>query len=284
MAKRLTPPDSIRGLYVGLNIGFYFANKNTARIYDGHGYERDGVLITDFSNTWLNQALTGTPDNIRRTDEAMDAATLGPWSINENSFPNLMTYRPSFMFGLHLRYMLNADFGFFSEFNGTFPVTVGEFTIQRQNSGNLQNGVFETFQIRGEEQRFFVNLGVHRVLGRKAAERKGKVSSILPYIDLGGSVLFTKFEENFINLGTLPSYNGEVDLTLFYNNQGVFTNEANVLTGAGFGGFGGLGAQITLGRKFTIDIGYVANMQQVKLGELSEFGIQHQIVFKAIYM
>ena len=91
---------------------------------------------------------------------------------------------------------------------------------------------------------------------------------------------FVKFEENFIELGS----EGNVDLMVFFDNLGNFQADANVLTGVGFGGFGSLGAQITIGRKFTIDMGYSASFETIKLGEVKELGIQHQVVLKAIYM
>ena len=282
-----TPPDSVKGFYVGLNLGFYFANKNTAQIYGGYGYFRDGEMITNFSQSWLYRAINSPPDaNEKRTSEAMQAAP-GEWIFAEDDMPGQMTYRPSFMFGGHLRYMMNSDFGLFTEIGGTFPVTVGQFTIQRTAASPdpTQNQRLENFQIRGEEQRLFINLGMHKVMGRQAAERQGKVPTILPYFDLGATITFAKFEENLIDLGEyVVNYNRIVDLTQFYAQQGQFLDEANILTGMGIGGFGSLGMQVTLGRKFTIDIGYIANMQQIKLGAINEFGFVHQFVVKAIYM
>lgn len=286
-----TPPDSVKGLYVGLNIGVYFANKKTARFYNGSGYERNGEIINKFDNlgqTWLYQALFGNPQAIDRTNDAMDGVVDQDYMrITAADFPQLMTYRGSFLFGGHLRYMFNSDFGVYTEINGTFPVTVGQFTIQRISSSPIpgENDQVKKFAIRGEEQRFMINLGIHKVMGRKAAERKGKTPSILPYFDLGGCVTFTKFEKNFIDLGERVEYGSPiVDLTVFRNQQGVYLDEANVLTGAGFGGFASLGMQIMIGQKFTIDIGYVANLQTIKLGEMREIGFQHQILFRAVYM
>lgn len=286
-----TPPDSVKGFYVGLNLGVYFANKNTASIYAGSGYFRDGEIISKYDNlsaTWLYQALFGTPQAIDRTNDAMDGVVDQDYfRITAEDFPQLMTYRGSFLFGGQLRYMLNSDLGFFTEINGTFPVTVGEFTIQTNSSGTTpgDNSRVRNFRIRGEEQRFMINLGIHKVLGRKAAESRGKEPSILPYLDLGGCVTFTKFEKNIIDLGERVEYfDRVVDLTKFYNYTGGLQTQANVLTGGGFGGFGGIGMQITIGRKFTIDLGYVANFQQIKLGAINEIGLQNQIVLKAIYM
>ncbi len=280
--ERPIDPDSIRGLYVGLNLGVYFANSNTAAIYNGYGYQRDGSL-NNFANAWLNQAIQGSPTNIRRTGDALGGLSEGEWTFNESDMPGTMTYSPSFMWGGHLRYMFSADFGVYAELNGSKPVTVGEFTIQRNapSPDPTQSNPLERFQIRGEEQRLAIHLGLHRVLMRESLERKGASTSILPYVEVGGSVTFVKFEENIISLGELVP---PVDLSVFYDRQNQYIDVANLLTGSGFGGFASVGGQITLGSKFTLNIGYIANMTQINLGEFSEAGIQHMIVFKAIYM
>lgn len=290
-----TPPDSIRGLYVGLNLGVYFANKNTAYLYNGGGYNRDGSFISpqsDFYGTWLSIAIQGpNPEsgisNVqqRRTSVAMGGIPTDEWEFTASDFPQLMTYSGSFMYGGHLRYMFNSDFGVFLELNGTNPVTVGEFTIINTNQAVSndpgQSGI-QKFGIRGEEQRLFINLGLHRVMLRKAMEEKGNYNpTILPYFDAGMNMTFTKFQANFIDMG--PEV-GNVDLMTQVNNQGFNQLDANVLTGVGVGGFAAIGGQITIGRKFTIDIGYVASFETIKLGEVKKIGLQSQIVLKAIYM
>lgn len=289
-----TPPDSIRGLYVGLNLGVYFANKNTAFIYDGRGYERDGAFISNFSNTWLSQAIQGNNSGggsnfqQRRTNVAMESKagrsfTTDDWEFIEDNTPQVMTFSGSFMYGAHLRYMFNSDFGVFAEVSGTNPVTVGEFTIRDKNPSS-QPGEFGLYKfgIRGEEQRLMVNLGMHRVMLRKYMEQKGNYNpTILPYFDAGMNMTMVRFEANFIDMGPVV---GSVNLMNEINNQNQFITEANILTGVGFGGFAGIGGQITIGRKFTIDIGYVASFETIKLGEVKELGLQNQLVLKAIYM
>ncbi|MFN2429724.1 MAG: hypothetical protein ABR574_06895 [Cryomorphaceae bacterium] len=276
-----TPPDSVKGIYFGLNLGIYFANESTSRIYSGYGYQRDGV-INNFSNSWLNQAIQGSPQAEDRTSDAMGLAP-GEWIFDETDMPGLMTFNPAFMWAGHIRYMFNSDFGMFAEVGGANPVAVGEFTIQNLNpsADPLQDQRLRRFGIRGEEERLFVSLGLHKVLLRESLERQGISTTILPYVDLGFNVTFTKFEANFIDLET-P--NGIVDLTNNFNNQGQFLDNANLLTGSGFGGFGGVGAQVTLGSKFTLNFGYVASLSQITLGEVSERSIQHQVVLRAIYM
>ncbi len=273
-------PDSVKGFYFGLNLGVYFANNKTANFYDGFGYSRDGGKL-GFTNSWLNLAIQGSPQAQDRTSDALGGITADEWRFDESDMPLQMTFGGSFLYGAHVRYMFNSDFGLFSEIYGTNPVTTGQFTIQKQTGNPLGNDNLESFGIRGEEQRLLITLGIHRVLGRKAATARGKTPSILPYFDLGFNATFSKFEANFINLGDLA---GNVDLTVFFNNQGQFTDAANVLTGAGVGGFAALGMQITIGRKFTIDLGYVASFEQINLGELNQRALQSQIVLKAIYM
>jgi hypothetical protein len=273
-------PDSIQGLFIGLNIGYYFANNNSARIYGGYGYQRDGT-INDFANAWLNISLQGNPELRRRTSEALGLAD-GEWAFTEDDMPGVMQFSGSFMWAGHLRYMFDADFGMFAEVGGTNPVTVGEFTIQTfgVSPDPSQNQPLRTFGIRGEEQRLFINLGLHRVLFREALEKQKKSTTILPYIDAGINFTFTRFEENFYSLD-----DGVVrDLTLFFNQQNQFIDQANLLTGSGYGAFVSVGGQITLGSRFTLNIGYNASFEQIRLGEVNERGLQSQIVLKAIYM
>lgn len=272
--------DEISGIYLGLNLGAYFANSNTAAIYNGYGYQRDGT-INEFSNSWLNLAIQGNPEAERRTGHAMGGLSDGEWTFDESDMPGSMIYSPAFMWGFHMRYMLNQDFGMYAEFNGNKPVTVSEFTIRRNSpsSDPTQSNRLERFQIRGEEQRLSIHLGLHRVLMRNKFEKEGKSTSLLPYFELGGNVTFVKFEENFINLGTEV-----VDLTVFYNRANQYIDEANLLTGTGFGGFASVGGQIALGEKFTINIGYIANVAQINLGGFSETGFQHMAVFRIVYM
>ncbi|MEM9053216.1 MAG: hypothetical protein AAGC47_14275 [Bacteroidota bacterium] len=273
-------PDSIKGLYIGLNLGYYFANNNSAYIYGGYGYQRDGQ-INDFANAWLNQSLQGNPERVRQTSTALGLAE-GEWAFTEDDMPGVMQFSGSFMWAGHLRYMFNADFGMYAEVGGTNPVTVGEFTIQTfgASSDPTQNQPLRTFGIRGEEQRLLVNMGLHRVLLRESLEKAGKSTALLPYIDVGLNFTFTQFEENFYSLD-----DGRVqDLTVFFNQQNQFVDQANLLTGSGFGGFVAVGGQITLGSKFTLNVGYNASFEQVRLGEVNERGIQSQIVLKAIYM
>ncbi|MGB6037730.1 MAG: hypothetical protein WBG42_15750, partial [Cryomorphaceae bacterium] len=273
-------PDSIKGLYVGLNLGFYFANNNTGVIYGGYGYQRDGT-INDFANSWLNNSIQGNPEFRRQTSEALGLAD-GEWAFTEDDMPGLMQFSGSFMWGGHLRYMFNADFGVYGELAGTNPVTVGEFTIQTfsPSPNPAQNQPLRRFGIRGEEQRLMINLGLHRVLFREQFENQGRSTTILPYIDVGGVLTLTKFEENFYSLD-----DGIVrDLTIFFNQQNQFVDQANLLTGAGFGGFASIGGQITLGSKFTLNVGYNASFERIKLGDVNQLGLQSQIVLKAIYM
>ena len=163
-------PDSIQGLYFGLNLGYYFANNNSAYIYGGYGYQRDGQ-INDFANSWLRQSLDGNPTATARTSEALGLAP-GEWEFTESDMPGVMQFSGSFMWAGHLRYMFNADFGMYAEVGGTNPVTVGEFTIQTfgASSDPTQNQPLRSFGIRGEEQRLLVNMGLHRVLFRENLE------------------------------------------------------------------------------------------------------------------
>jgi hypothetical protein len=271
--------DELGGLVVGLNLGFYQANPNTASIYGGYGFDRDGARL-NFGQSWLNQAIQGNPEFRRRTSDAVGLAD-GEWIFDESDMPAEMRFRPSFMWGGHFRYLFNPDFGVFVEVNGTNPVTVGEFTIQTPALNPIgQVGSLQRFQIRGEEQRLIFTLGASKVLGRKERERQGKSTSILPIVDFGLNSTFSRFEENLINLGDLV---GPVDLTVFFQQQGIAIDEARILTGVGIGGFASGGIQIHLGGDIMIDVLYRASLEQVRLGEWNERGFQHVFILRALW-
>lgn len=273
--------EDLTGLMVGLNLGFYQANHSTADIYGGYGFDRAGAR-NNFATSWLNNAIQGPPTNETRRRTG-DAIGVGPneFSFDESDMPGEMRYRPSFMWGAHLRYNVNPDLGFFIEVNGTSPVTVGEFTVTNLTAtpGQIQSNFVNRFQIRGEEQRLIFTGGVHKVIGREKREREGKPISVLPVIEAGFNSTFVSFEENFINLEN----SGIVDLTLFFQQQGVLVEEARVLTGVGFGGFASGGIQIHLGSDIMVNLLYRASHEHVKLGEWDHRGFQHTFVLRALW-
>jgi hypothetical protein len=272
--------DSVRGLVVGLNLGFYKANSATASIYGGYGFDRDGKRLL-FATSWLNQAIQGNPQAIARTSDAVNLAPQ-EWQFTESDMPGSMRFSPQFMWGGHLRYHFNPDFGLYMEVNGTQPVTVGEFTITTFSGSNLpgEQQQFRRFQIRGEEQRLIFTLGAHQVIGRKAKERRHQSTLFLPFVDFGINSTLTKFEENVIFLGDQV---GTVDLTIFYQQQGIQIDEAQILTGVGLGAFGGFGGQFHLGQSIMFDLAYIASFEQIKLGEINQRAFQHIIVLRAIW-
>ena len=223
-------PDSIKGLYFGLNLGFYFPNKAAATLYNGYGYSRSGEQ-NNFQDSWLNQAIGSGASIIERNNVAAAIAeesgypvTADDYLFSESDMPYRMDYTPSFMYGLHLRYHFNADFAAFLEINGTRPTTVGEFTVHLTNVVTSQPGEYvRSYQIRGEEQRLIFNLGIHKDLGRK--------EKLKPYFEIGANSTFTKFEENIIKIGNYTR-----DLSVFLNQYNQYQTSARNLTGIGFGG------------------------------------------------
>ncbi len=272
--------ENLHGFVVGLNIGFYQANSNTASIYNGYGFDREGERNT-FANSWLNRYLNQSPQRRAQIGETMN---IGPqeWSFDESDMPNEMTFRPAFMWGAHFRYHLNPDFAFFAEVGGANPVTVGEFTITNNTAapGQLQAERINRFQIRGEEQRLLLTLGMRQVIGRKERERQGKSVGFLPLIEFGLNSTFVSFEESFISM---PPPIGTGDLTVFFTPQGFQTEEARNLTGIGFGAFGGLGGQIFLGGHIMVDLVYRPSFEHVRLGAWDERSFQHQLLVRAVW-
>lgn len=270
--------EDLHGFVVGLNIGFYQANSNTADIYSGYGFDRGGAR-NNFSNGWLNQAIQGNPIFRARTREAMGFAD-DNWTFDESDMPNEMRFSPAFMWGAHFRWHLNPDFGLFGEIGGANPKTNGEFTIVNQSAapGQLESQRINRLGIRGEEQRLLISVGARQTIGRKQREQRGLGTALLPLVEFGLNSTFVSFEENIIDLNGTT-----IDLTQFFQQQGIQVEEARQLTGVGFGAFGGAGVQIHLGADIMIDLVYRASFEHVRLGEWDQRGFQHVFLLRALW-
>ena len=275
---------SVKGLYVGLNVGAYFANKHDAQLYNGYGFDRNGQRLS-FSESWLNQQFNfpgGGSSNypVSRQEITEEIAnnnngvsTTEDIRFTESDMPFEMVYDPGIMVGLHLRYNKDVKNAFLLDFNFTQLRASGEFTIDRPNyiTADPSEGTLLYYPIIGQEQRFYLNLGYHRVFGDNEV--------LNWYGEIGANMTYAQFEENRIQV-----HNYDADITIERNFQGTQTQEAIEISSFGLGGFIGAGAQITLGDKFTVDLGYSLMNTRLDLVSNPERTFQHGVILRAIYM
>lgn len=273
-----------KGFFAGIYVGALFADKYSTHLYDGYGFERDGTKITDFTRSWMYQSLLETYGKLAvgRPDRIAQELNVGPgeYEFNASDMPVNLTYNIAFSFGLHGRYHFDNRNALLFNINFSKLVVNGQFTIEKTNSTPISDpsdpgainysDKIQTFGIRGEEQRVMLQAGYQRILG------KGQLLN--PLIELGVDLTFSKFDGNKAEVNSLV-----MDLEMNYDRFGNLSQEARNLTGVGVGAFGGLGLQLELGGKWTMQLVYDAVFQKIALGNDTKHRFHHNIGLRAIY-
>ncbi len=279
-----TPPvtnKSTKGFHLGIYTGTLFANKYTASLYDGYGWDWNGNKNSFYNSFIYNKiwieygahgAFSGQPDRI--------ATALGvqhtDWFFDETDMPrpNSLKYNIAFLVGLQGRYCFDKKSAVLFSVNGSkltvngdFQITVTPISAQTGIPGNTN---YRTFSIVGGEQRMIFQTGYQRIMGDDP-----KLNFLW---EAGPVVTLVKFERNLINISGLT-----IPLTTYYNPYGMALYNARNLTGVGFGAFAGLGMNISISPKWTIQLVYDASFEQIKLGQGPKLKLQHAIGFRAYY-
>ena len=164
-----TTPMKKKRFHVGLYVSSYFANKYTAHVYDGYGYDLGGAPNT-FENSFMNNKIyyqyggrNGQPDLIA---EALGVQP-GQWSFNESDMPVNMRYNIAFMVGINGRLKVSDNGAIIMNANASKLSVSGNFTITtipQLNANQLQKTV-QTFAIKGGEQRILLQAGYQHLAG-----------------------------------------------------------------------------------------------------------------------
>lgn len=273
-----------KGFFAGIYVGALFADKYSAHLYDGYGFERDGTKITDFARSWMYQSLLETygKEAIGRPDRIAQELNVGPgeYEFNASDMPVNLKYNIAFSFGLHGRYHFDDRNALLFNINFSKLVVNGQFTIEKTNSipvsapsdpgGINYSDQVQRFGIRGEEQRVMLQAGYQRILGKNQL--------LNPLIELGVDLTFAKFDGLNAEVNSLV-----MNLEKNFDRYGNLTEEARNLTGVGVGAFGGLGLQLELGGKWTMQLVYDLVFQKIDLSNDTKYGLHHNIGLRAIY-
>jgi len=271
-----------KGLYAGLYVGALFSNSQSARLYDGYGFDLDGNR-NSFENSWLNNriAILRNPAS-GGGDQVAEAIGVDPSQLENlqpDDMPTNMTYNIAFSFGLQGRYSFDSKNALLFNINFSRLTINGQFTME-VNTTQVQNpnnpgqitfpGQIQTFGIRGAEQRVGLQIGYQRILGNH--EYFNWV------IEAGVDVCFAKFDGNWAQINDL-----EIDLTIRPNIFGQALMDERNLTGVGIGAFGGFGGQIDGGGNWTIQLLASPIFQRIALSNDSSYGFHLMAGLRAIY-
>lgn len=267
---------SKKRFHAGLYIGSYFANKSTAHVYDGYGFDLGGEP-NNFQNSFMYNKIfyqyggrNGQPDYIA---EALGVQP-GEWNFTESDMPVNMRYTTSFLVGLNARLAVSNNGAIIIHANASKLNVSGNFTITTNpqlNSNQLQKTV-RTFSILGGEQRIMFQAGYQHLAG----ESDGKINFL---VEGGLNVTLAKFDKNFIEINTLL-----IDLTTYYDyNQPQATGNSRRPGGVGFGAFAGLGFNFNVNAKTQIQLVYNPSYEQIKIEQNAAHKLQNAIGLRLYY-
>ncbi len=221
--------------FVGINLGAYFANSESARFYSGTPnvtpYGIDYILSNPRNQATFRNYF-GNP----------------PFRVVE--YPNNPSYNTSLEIGLHAGYRINKIFSLFLDFNTTQLDYKQAFTIENKNYNNNKPGPnYEQIPIFGEENRFYINLGPQ-----------------INFYSSGNSTAYLSAFANATNVNLKRNYividNQEYEIF----HQDIYQTAQRV-GGTGYGGGGGLGFKFHLTNTILADLYYNFYFVEVNLNE-----------------
>ncbi len=270
-----------KGFHIGIMVGSMFANNEGAGIYDGWGFDGEGNKFTEFQDSYMNQKINyqygGKDPQFFTQDQIAPALSESGgqqiqhdgWNFSESDMPYQMRFRPSIMIGLACRYFVDKKNTLILNVNATQLTANGAFTITLINPPNPSQA-FQSFGIKGTEQRLMFQLGYQRILGNN---EKANL-----FIEAGLNSTMSKFNSNLIIINSL-----QIDLYTYYNANGQQTVALQKPVKVNIGAFAGLGLSLTLSPKTTIQLLYAPIYERLKLGYDTGLHLQHTIALRAYY-
>jgi hypothetical protein len=264
-----------KGFHIGLYVGSYFANKYTAKVYDGYGFDFDGHR-NNFENSFMYNKIIlqyggynpGQPDLIA---QALNV-NHGDWTFDESDMPVNMKYQPAFNIGLQNRYSADNHDVILLNVNAVQLNITGNFTIFTPAPSNVNQyykGI-QTFGIKGVEQRLIFQLGYQRIFGQS--------DKLNCFVEGGLNITVTKFSKDQILINNML-----IDLVQPYNQAGFAPYNVKKPIGTGFGAFAGLGVNLNMSVKWRIQFVYNPSYEGINIGENPKLKLQNGIGLRAYY-
>ena len=276
-------PSIQKGFHAGLYVGAFLANKNTAYIYDGYGFDINGQRNTFENSILYNQIVNIYGGATGGNDQIAQLLNVGPddWSFRETDMPINLRYTTTYLVGLNMRYQVNKKSSISLNINGTKLVVNGKFTISSTpptTTGLQGQPKINQFTITGAEQRLMFQLGYQKILGNH--------EKLNLMVEGGLNIIFSKAQKNQAILNSELNNgvnNITIDLMSVYNQTPNNYYSAKYLIGAGIGAFGGIGMHLTINPKYTVQLLYNPSYDRVSLGYNPKFKLQHGFGLRIYY-
>lgn len=275
-----------KGFHAGLFVGAFWANKYTAYLYDGYGFDQNGQRNTFNNSILYNQIVNvygGANGGIDYIAQLLNV-NHSDWYFNEQDMPTNLRYTTTYLVGLNTRYQINKKASITLNINGSRLNVNGKFTISSTSSSNFGSGSasqskLHQFTIVGAEQRLMFQLGYQKILGKNE-----KLNFM---IECGLNFILSKVQKNQAILNSENPNNSQnnitIDLMSIYNQSPYNYYSAKYLVGGGIGAFGGIGFNLNINPRYTVQLLYNPSYDRVSLGYNPKFKLQHGIGLRVYY-
>jgi len=240
--------------FIGVNLGAYFANDNTAIVYRG------SPDVTPFGIDYIF--------NLAAYQQTFNDYFLYPYQISE--YPVESVYRTSFEIGAHLGVQFNEDISIYMDVNSTQLSYEQLFTVSIDDPFNQMIGpTFQQLPIFGKETRFNLNLGTQLSLYDD--------ESANIYFSFFGNMNAVRLEKNYIVVNN-------TNYAIFHTND-IGGNINQKPGGVGFGGGSGLGLKLKLNENLLADLNYNLYYTETNLTEsVQSYDFHHGIGLRIIWI
>jgi hypothetical protein len=275
-----------KGFHAGLYVGAFWANKSTAYIYDGYGFDINGQRNTFTNSILYNQIVNVYGSGNGGTDYIAQLLNVNPgdWYFNEQDMPINLRYITTYLIGLNTRYRINNKESITLNAYGTKLAINGKFTISSVTStnfgsGSSSQGRINEFTIIGAEQRLMFQLGYQRILGDNEK---------LNFMVEGGlNIILAKAQKNQAILRSsnpnLIQNSITIDLMNIYNQPPYNFYTSKNMTGVGIGFFGGFGLNLNINPRYSIQLLYSPSFDRISLGYNPKFKLQNAVGLRVYY-
>lgn len=276
-------PSIHKGFHAGLYVGAFWANKNTAYLYNGYGFDENGQRNTFANSILYNQIVNVYGGAKGGTDLIAQLLNVnhGDWHFNEQDMPTNLRYTTTYLVGLNTRYQIHKKASITLNINASKLIVNGKFTISSNTPGGgfLNQTKLHQFTITGAEQRLMFQLGYQRIIG--------KHEKLNLMVEGGLNIILSKAQKNQALLYSSDLNNSQnnitIDLMSVYNQVPYNYYSAKYLVGAGIGVFGGIGLHLTINPKYTIQLLYNPSYDRISLGDNPKFKLQHGFGLRIYY-
>jgi len=172
-----------------------------------------------------------------------------------------------------LKYNLSDNIAIFGDFNYAKLTTVDQFSIQLYTGDQISDRAIIFNKIKGEEQRYDINLGIFMTFGKPAL--------IKPYIQAAFNLNNTIVKDASVEFRN-DSVAGSKPITFSFLNP--YNKYYNIRDwGLGYGALVGAGFRLMLNDKFLTYLGGDFSMKHIYLGDNKGFHPSGLIYFRILY-